>query len=197
MKLSLKMDKRGIELAANFIIILIISIVVFGLATGLTYKIFCASNTKLDSLNAESERRVEQLLTSSAAFTIADSSKSAKSVASFCAGSSKPAASYLIGIRNDGLDTRTFSIACEYDGMQIGDGLPRAVAGQDCDTPWDVQYPQAITLAGRAKDTKLLIINAPPEVENGKHVFTLRASYVDEEGVTQQYGVKKFTLDIS
>jgi hypothetical protein len=194
------MNKRGIELAANIIIILIISIIVFGLATTLTYKIFCASGSKIDQLDAATEKRIEQLLNSGAAVTIADPSKTTKQSASFCS-SDQPSASFLLGIRNDLVNAPAtqFEIQCEYSGAEQPDGtiVSTGAYAADCadsSSPWGYQMTQSLVTVDAGRKIPLRILFAPKKAPAGKQVFTIRVYNTNDYSVP--YGVKKIYLTI-
>jgi hypothetical protein len=55
-------SRKGIELSINIIVILIITVVIFGLAIGLTFKLFGGAEDVGARLDAEAERQIRALL---------------------------------------------------------------------------------------------------------------------------------------
>jgi hypothetical protein len=196
------MNKRGIELAANFIIVLIISIIVFGLASALTYKIFCASGDKIAELDSATEKRVEQLLDSGAAVNIPDASKKAKSVAGFCGEEAGSSANFVLGIRNDFNSATTFTFDCSYSGMVQPDdtiALPSNAFSSgpgSCDVLWNWQHSDTdVVVPAREKKSSTILFNVPSQAPEGKHVFTISVTY-NAGGTTKLYGAKKVYLTV-
>lgn len=168
------MNSKGIELAASLIVILIASIIIFGLALGITYKIFCASAAKVEQLDSQTEKLVEQKLDSGARVAMPVNTKTAAGSASFCGGGSSPSAAYALGIRNDNTWSTRFTVHCKYEGVEQNDKLtmpdsPSILA--DCSNV--IQQSGDVTLDAKMKTTKIVVINAPPGIEKGTHMFTI------------------------
>ncbi|HIH37473.1 hypothetical protein J4460_08505 [Candidatus Woesearchaeota archaeon] len=58
------MNKRGIELSVNFLVMLILAIVVFGFGIKLVYSMFSSSMNKIESLDQNSEQQIMSMLSS-------------------------------------------------------------------------------------------------------------------------------------
>lgn len=174
------MNKQGIELAASFIVVLIISIIIFGLASALTYKLFCASENKITQLDASTQKQVDQLLQSGGRVTIPDASKTTKATSSFC-GSSVAGAVFALGVRNDLLSSSSFTVSCEYAGLE---GSPDFGTNPvDCaNSPFIVQPFSTsggdITwnIDPRERASKLLVITPTADAKPGKNIFNIRVS---------------------
>lgn len=185
------MKKRGLELAANLLVVLIISVVVLGLAGGITWKIFCASGDKIEQLDAQAEKYIEQRLTSGAAVQAPDASKDARPPAGFCGAKAPAYAEFGVGVRNDFNDAVLFTIECAYDGYEVGSAF--TAVGEPCSGgTWKAQYTSQLSLEARAKDTAVFLFNVPPAAKMGRHVFTIRVK--DDAG--EAYGATKLYLTV-
>lgn len=163
------MNRVGIELAASMIVILIVSILMLGMAGGITYRLFCASGDKIDQIDAATQAQLERKLDSGAAVQIPDSGKSAKSSAGFCGRSSVSGAVFSIGIRNDFQADTTFTVECVEDKLQlVGGALGESSL---CD---EMQGEGDVDVAATQKETELLVVNVPPGTPSGKHVLTVQ-----------------------
>jgi hypothetical protein len=183
-------NKRGVELAANFLVILIISVILFGLASGLTYKIICSSEKKIDQLDESSDRVIEQKLNSGANVQVPVNIKNVNSGASFCGERGRGGASFTLGIRND-LDTLVeLNLKCIYRGTEADNyGL-----SDNCDDwQFDATKEGTYALAAREKIPALTVFTVPAGVTAGKHMFTLRVQRPDDSlyGASNVYIVVK------
>lgn len=187
------MNKRGIELAASFIVVLIVSIIMLGLAGGITYKIFCASGAKIEQLDSQTERLVEQKLASGSRVTIPLPTKEVRSVANFCGEDAAPGAVFGLGIRNDLIQDDTFTIECTAKGVEDSTGALTTTGKtiMDCDADWQFDR-NPITISSREKVTRLLVLNVPGGVSEGKHVFTFTVT-----NAGQTYGAANVYVVVS
>jgi hypothetical protein len=189
------MNARGLELATNVLVVLIVSIVTLGLAGGITWKIFCSSSDRIDQLDAQAEKYIEQRLTSGAAVQVPDAAKSAKAPASFCGARAPAYAEFGLGVRNDANVPATFSITCTYDGVEQGTSFTPTVGTEDCTSGrWATQFKGTLELGGRERDTVLMIFNVPSGVSAGRHVFTVRVH--DQADPAVLYGAAKIYLSV-
>jgi hypothetical protein len=189
-------NKKGIELAAGFIVILIVSLVMFGLATGLTYKLFCSSEGTIQDLDESASKELEQRLNSGARVQIPDAAKQAKQPASFCGGSFTPFSQYSLGIRNDFPAEKNFKIECAYKGYdEDGDFT---AADEPCDAgSWKAQWdkePFAIT--GKQKETKLIVIQPASGVSTAKHLFAIRVFFENNTNEWLPYGTQQIYFSL-
>ncbi len=188
------MNKRGIELAASFIVVLIVSIIMLGLAGGITYKIFCASGEKIEQLDSQTERLVEQKLASGSRVTIPLPTKEVRSVANFCGEDAAPGAVFGLGIRNDLIQNADFQITCDAKGVEDPNGALTPSANPiDCDADWQFDRGD-ISIPSREKVTRLLVLNVPGDASDGKHVFTFTVNDVTNG---QQYGAANVYVVVS
>jgi hypothetical protein len=187
-------NRKGIELAASFIVILIISLVMFGLATGITYKLFCASGEKIEQLDAATEKQIEQRLNSGALVQIPDATKTSQRSAGFCGGSTAASASFVLGIRNVYPAEQSFTVTCESKGRIVGDEL-YTPSEELCDY---LQMPDAFPVAAKGTTSRLLVLTIPQEstLEEGKYMLTIIVDNPDPS-TTQPYGAQNiyFTLE--
>lgn len=160
------LSRRGIELPASMLVILIISIVTLGLASGLTYKLVCSAEDQLSSFNDQQEREIERRLLSGAAVIIPDATKAAERPSSLCGGSSVPGAVYALGIRNDNVAETAFVIDCAYKGVYA-----TGVGGGSCDK---VQFWPTAEIALSERAVLAISTNVDPSMEVGRHVYSLR-----------------------
>jgi hypothetical protein len=159
------LNRRGIELPVSMIIILIISIIVLGLASSLTYTLVCSAEDKLVSFNVQQEKELERRLMSGAAVIIPDATKSAEQPSRICGGGSVPGAVYALGIRNDNSVETEFTITCEYKGV---DAAPPSNPG--CT---NIQFRDATTISLGERDILALVANVDSSMAVGRHVYTM------------------------
>lgn len=187
------MRRRGLELAASILVTLIVSIIVLGLAGGITWQLFCGANERVDAIDAQAQKYIEQRLTSGAAVQAPDASKTAKAPASFCGGRAPASAVFGLGVRNDGNTRATFMLVCTYDGVEKAETFTQV--GQDCaGGAWRAQYASTMELDARERDTLLMVFNVPSGISSGRHTFTVRA--FDEASPSTLYGAAKLYLTV-
>jgi hypothetical protein len=160
-------NRRGIELPASMLIILIISIVVFGFAGGLTYRLVCGAEDRLAMLSAAQENELERRLATGSSVIIPDSTKRARAPSSLCSSSRVAGAVYALGIRNDEPDEQTFTIECSN---------PDGSLAQDCDT---IQHRDEVTLAPGQREVLAIVANVNPQTPKGRHVYTMTVTNSD------------------
>lgn len=182
---------KGVELAVTTIAVLVMSIVILGLAGGITYKLLCVSGHKIAELDGETERLVEQKLSSGALVTIPISSKEVKASADFCKGTTIAGASYALGIKNPFAEPKKIAIACMYKGYELDDGTieyPPGVpnSGLPCNSqqiPLSVQYDSTYSdgkvIGPKDSVHSLIAVNAQEKAPLGKHIFTLSVCFHD------------------
>jgi hypothetical protein len=112
------MNKKGFEMAANIIVILIIAIVIFVGSIGITYKFFDLAEQRKATVDAETEASIERLLDTGAKVAIPIFKKSVKR---------GDLAVFGIGIRNVNAGPNfyvfmTFDEAISRAGSKLADG---------------------------------------------------------------------------
>ena len=94
-------SRKGLELAMSTFIVIIVSLMILGSALYMTRLVFCQAEDYAVNIDRQSERRIEELMSSGAKVAIADNSKSARTSGTFiCSGATRPTANYALGIRN-------------------------------------------------------------------------------------------------
>lgn len=180
------LDRRGIELPVSFIIILVVSMIVFGLGAGVTYTLVCGAEDQLASLSAQQQQEVERRLLTGPAVIIPDATKNAEQPSSICGGASVPGASYALGIRNDGNTQTTYTIECSYKGIEA------VSAGSVCDADI-VQFRPTVMIEPREREVLAVVVNVDPSTLPGRHVYTMTVT--DQNDATFERSVN-FYLDV-
>lgn len=166
------MNRRGIELASSLIVILIVSIIIFGLASTVTYKILCTSESKLDSYSEQSRQALEKRMASGASVVVADASKSAEQPSSICRSSNFLGADYLIGVRNDESASTEIIATCFDVQLETAPGAPLVPASPvDCTN--NVQKSDTGTLRRGERDSIPVVVNLPNDAIPGRYVVTM------------------------
>ncbi len=175
------MDKRGFELAAGLIVILVASIIVFALAGTVTYKVLCTSEDKLDSYSQNQVQALEKRLSTGAAVVVADASKSAEQPSSICISSSSLGANYLIGVRNDGPNpSEIIADPIEVLLEPVGGGTP---ATSNTVTTRNVQSVPTGELKVGARGSIPVIVNLPSNAKPGRYIITMEVSDTNSSGL--------------
>ena len=172
------LDKKGLELAANTIVMLIVSIVIFGFAMSISYGVFCGAQEYSAEVDAQSQQQVKRLLSSGGKVQVADNTKKAQSRGSvLCGGQRTVGAEFTLGIRDQG-NTEESMYTIEVEGAnQYGA---------------DVQYfpgpGEQVPILRRQVYTTSILINLPLEPQETQ-VYTVRVYDASESlyGVQQLY----------
>lgn len=161
--------KKGIEFTVGFIVMLILTIVVFGLSISLLFKWF----GQAEELQAEIDKRTQEqilaaLRTGNQLVVIPFSIQEAPRGGT---------ASFGIGVRNIGNEGQ-FSIALSYSGAYAPDGSTIAVDPAYIANNWlgNFYVVDTFTLKRNQQDVKPVLLRADVNVANGRP--TVKGDYV-------------------
>ncbi len=182
------LGKRGMEIAAGTIIMLIVSIVVLGLALTLTYNVFCAAEDTARDISSQNRDQINRLLTSGGRVVVPDNNREARVEGSFICGSSRSqAVDFAIGIQNRGQTQGGFNVQVNFEGATDNSGgeidtaglfgdnhLLISIGDQDPSsgvTSIDISnlnIPNGQTVMGT------LIVNLPLNAPQGQYQYSIR-----------------------
>ncbi len=165
------MDRRGFELAAGLIVILIASIVIFALAGTVTYKVLCSSESKLDSYSEQQRQALEKRLSSGSSVVVADAAKSADQPSSICTSKTSLGADYQIGVRNDGTVEDSFIAECLQVQLERPDGTLDPADPSLCSTMYSSVDTRPLIVGARGSIP--VIVNLPQDADPGRYIITL------------------------
>ncbi len=159
------MDKKGIELSVNFIVMLILAIAVFGFGLYFVNQLFGQAKLIQTSLDKESQQRIEELLdrgTDRVVIPIASKVIKAGQLATFG-----------LGVLNVG-DLTTFSV--DINCTVVTDAADRPITGTGCETPDSKEWTFKINSFNLKKNEKEKIpiaIQIPGSKPKGTYAFTI------------------------
>jgi hypothetical protein len=162
------MNKRGIELASSILVILIVSVLLFGLASTITYRILCSSEEKIASYTQQQRDALERRLATGASVVVADASKTTEQSSSICGGARSSGAEFLIGVRNDGVAEDKFTATC--DGVQLERDGQLVDSSTLCGT---VQTLQELPLQVGERGSLPVVINVPRTADPGRYIYAI------------------------
>lgn len=160
------LNRRGIELPVSMIIILVVSMMVFGLAMGLTYKLVCSAEDQLLTVNAQQEQEIERRLLTGPAVIIPDATKSAEQPSTICGGASSAGVVYALGIRNDNPTNTTVTLSCLYKGVEVANPT-----GDPCGE--NVQFWPTVEIDRGQRVVTPVAVNVNASMLPGRHVYTM------------------------
>ena len=106
------MNKKGIQLSVNFLVIIILALVVMGFGLTLFYKLIDTSVDTVQTVDRQTEERMERLLQSGELVVVSDTTKSVKSGES---------ADFYVAISNEAQTQKVFTVDVEQKGSDLGD----------------------------------------------------------------------------
>ncbi len=175
------LNKRGIELAASTVVILLVAIVILGMAFTLTYKALCAAVHYSNTVDSQTQNQIDRLLAGGGRVVVADNSKTAKMTGSpLCGGSSQKTAMFAIGIKNTGASMNSFKInVIAANPKQEGNG--------------QIQY-FTDTLDIKPGQTKYesVLITPPTNIDAKQFIYTVTV----DEGTSTVYGVQHLYVSL-
>ena len=177
------MNKKGMEMQISFIVMLILSIVVFAYGLFFVKNLFTQAGEIKAQLSEDAEKRIELLLDRGDRLVIPVTARDAK------AGE---IATYGLGILNLRGQTTTFyiSIACtvalDTREMEIPDG---------CDGTWTFQ-PDPVTLENNGKEIIPIAIQAIGSKSRGTYGFSVKVSIDSPTGEVYTGAPKQIYLNI-
>lgn len=163
------------ELAANTVVILIVSMVILALATTLTYRVVCSAEDFSSRLDAQSSGQTDRLLSGSGDVVVGDNEKTAKIEGSMICGSGRTrVAEFTLGIRNSGSGEGTFSVDVQPSGAPLA----------PADTA--IFFDDSITLQPGETHAMVILITDASGLE-GQYTYDVKVT----RGVAETYGVQR------
>ncbi|MFH1505433.1 MAG: hypothetical protein ABIE94_00375 [archaeon] len=161
------MNKKGVQIAVNFLVILIVAIVLFVLGLTLFYTVFRESADFEKTLSDRTRSRIESVLAQGKLIAIPDVQKEIER---------DNTNSFSIGVSNEFPTSQYFALevkpdkAVDYDGNQI--------------TPFGTWVVQSNNFGEIQKDqynARLILITVPKDAKKGTYIFNV---YVCEGACT-------------
>jgi hypothetical protein len=194
------MNKRGaLELSANFLVIMILSVVMFGFGLYFTYKIFDASNQRTVEIDQATEQRMEELFNDGSRIVIPFQTKTIRR------GS---VGVYAVGVLNT-LDSGGDTVFTINPEQQLGlcGTLQCPTAGYDKDgqqlSDTDMQKvqilyknPYQITLKKNQRQKFALGVDVANDAKSGTYIVDFSITYADAVNPIVTYGDPKYKLYI-
>lgn len=173
-------NRRGLELAANTIVTLIVAVVIMSLAISLTYSVFCGAEDYARDVDSQSEQRIEQLLSGGGRVQVADNTKTAEAKGSVMCGREPVAtATYALGIKNDG----------PADDFRVN------VTGPDGTNTDEIQFfgkDRTINIGNREVHSMNILITVPDVDFGNQRIYTV---HVTKGNDNTNYGVQQLYLN--
>ncbi len=172
------MNKRGIELSVNFLVITVIAIVVFGFGVYFVYQLFFSSQTVISEIDERTRAETERLLR-------VEGAKVAIPYTSLTA-TRRNHAQFGIGVLNINSGTTTFNIDVEY-GSGVGEENNVLCQGDDCGE-WVsfILLPESLALEPNHDDIATLVVVPDGNALSGTYSFSVTVT--DEDNAL--YGKK-------
>lgn len=159
------MNRKGMELSINFIVMLLIAIVIFGFGLKIGYQLFFTATTTADKLNTDVEKGLMDALTSGSKVAIPEGIIKLKRGESYTTG---------VGVYNILDGPETFSVSVEkykYYASENDEGVNDAEGGFG-EATWNLNAPSA-ELKPNEKKVFSEIFKVPNEAKRGTYVFNL------------------------
>lgn len=172
----MRSSTKGLELAANTIVLLLVGITMLALATGLTYTIFCGAEEYAANVDGQTENRVESLLAAGGRVQVADNTKTARQRGTIICGR-EPArtATFALGIQHSGTPDHDYRVSVERTS-------PMDVA-QEAE---EVQVLTPVNVRDGETRVVNILVTLPPGA-NEQHIYTV---YVNRTSA-DVYGVQR------
>lgn len=175
------LSRRGLQLAAGTLVMLIVSIVVVGMALVLSYQAFCGASELVYDIDDQSQSRIDDLLTAGGGrVVVADNTQTASGRGNpLCGGSTTRIASFTVGITSSAGGTQTVCV----DEPETSSGAEIHIATADgVSTDGEL----SVTLDPfETYPVKVLVIM--PNDAEGEYVYALRVA-ADCSGTSQIFG---------
>ncbi|MBI2129178.1 hypothetical protein HYU07_02970 [Candidatus Woesearchaeota archaeon] len=155
-------NKKGMELSINFIVMLILAIVVFGLAVTLTYRFMQQAYATQKDLDQQTRAQILDALDTGSKVAVIPNSINVRAGKSDVAG---------IGIRNILDSGDTFSISVKWDAAidEKGETISTAT---EATTKWFV-YPTTKTIKKFERDIARVAFNIPGGAKAGTYIYNV------------------------
>lgn len=177
------MDKKGIELSINFLVIIIISLAVFGMGIVFVNKIFFSAAQKVDEMGAQTKNELARLLD--------QGDKVAMPFFQETVIHGKTA-TFGIGVLNTltASSTENFTIVVEFDeayrkdnseicnaGDTSGCGSDPDGEGTQEDNGWLAYDQKEHTIKSNEQGSYTIAINPPKDTPTGVYIFNVAVCY--------------------
>ena len=177
------MNKKGMELSVNFLVVVIISLVVLGMGLYFLYSLMGGALNKKEELDQRTQQELLRLL-------IDEGKKVALPlhVADIYSGDSHV---FGIGILSVGLETNEVFLDIKLNNAVDGDGNPLQVDASQ----WVLYTLNAIPMKEAEHRIEPILVDVPPDAKKGKYIFD--AKVFTDSAKTQQYGnTQKFIVNV-
>ncbi|NOZ80910.1 MAG: hypothetical protein GXP63_04515 [DPANN group archaeon] len=176
--------KAAIELSINFIVIIVMSVVIFAGGIFIAQKMFSGADDVLNDLDQQSVARIESLLDDGARVAIPFKTRQA---------SRGESAVFGIGILNILKTPTDFTIEVEFDSAYDGDtllcdsssnptGCTPAATSWNTPDDWPIYDTQPHTLKTNQKDVYRILVKVPDDATSGTYIFNVKVTYEDSPG---------------
>ncbi len=179
---SLRRNRRGIELAINTLVTLILGILLFTLSIYLIYYVRDKGAELTEAIDAKTQEEIQRLLTSENAIVALPFASKTVEKGQF--------ADFGLGVRNIG-QTATFAYELSFDIATTADGKS-VIAQRDTEGP----YINRNWLGAADPGGKYVEIGEIAARDSAAVPLSIRPSAMMDQGVTTQPGVYLFTLCI-
>ncbi|HLD05841.1 MAG TPA: hypothetical protein VJG90_09050 [Candidatus Nanoarchaeia archaeon] len=166
------MQKKGIELSINMLVVLILSIVIFGGGIAIFYKAFAKGQEQVYYLDQASQRQIENALDDGSLVAIPISSKTIER---------NGHATFGIGVTNEKGSTHNFALAITY-----ATGEPASANGNS----WikNHEWGNPVPLQNGEKKVFNLYLVPNGANQKGTHIFNVVACYDGPDSGTSSTG---------
>ena len=112
-------DKRGMEVAASTIVMLIVGIVVLGFSLMITQNLFCSAQEYEATISSQNQQEINRLLAGGGNVVVPNNAKTARTQGSFICGSSRTqAVDFALGIQNRGQGPAEYVISISRESPE-------------------------------------------------------------------------------
>ncbi|MAE13503.1 hypothetical protein CMO92_02980 [Candidatus Woesearchaeota archaeon] len=109
------MNKKGIQLSVNFLVVIILGLVILGLGMSLFYKLIGSATTTVQEVDRQTQERLERMMVGGNLVVVSDTTKAVET---------GEYADFFVGITNELADTTEFDLHIEYLNSQSGQNNP-------------------------------------------------------------------------
>ncbi|HYD03076.1 MAG TPA: hypothetical protein VEC16_02145 [Alphaproteobacteria bacterium] len=175
------MNRKGaIELSANFIIVIIISMVILASGVGLFFKLKNNAQQYVDTLDSQTEDKLKSMMLSNN-YKVAVYPQDAKI-------STNDAALVGVGIKNNYPMEKTFTLAVK-SVKKYTDAKPEGIAVTNLPSFYSITNPPTLKIGPNTQAVKGVLLKMP-DSEEGEYVYTIEVTVAGESipyGVVQVY----------
>lgn len=184
------LGRRGLELAAGTLVMIIVAIVVLALSLSLTYTIFCAAEEYEATVTSQNRAQINQLLAGGGRVVVPDNAQDARTQGSFLCGSSRSqAVHFVLGVQNRAQGDATFTVEVSRPDTE-GDPQPLApneilINIEDPQVSGDV-VTDTLRLGPGERAVETIVIDLPLGTPSGQYTYLVRVI----EGGDALYGAQ-------